>query len=84
LIEAVFRGYTKIVKLLLQKRAYVNITVTSQEITPLWIAAEKGYTDIIKLLLEQGAMDTKIKINDCDSALNVRFIDIVSTAEIRK
>ncbi|HRU54266.1 MAG TPA: ankyrin repeat domain-containing protein, partial [Candidatus Sumerlaeia bacterium] len=55
-------GHTEIVKLLLAKRADVNMK-HKKGLTALWMASKNGHTDVVKLLLEKGA-DVNVKITD--------------------
>ena len=57
LMEAIYRKYEAIVKLLLEngvKRADVNLADNSN-VTPLMIASQQGNINLVKLLLKYGA-----------------------------
>jgi ankyrin repeat protein len=54
LLHAVLRGRTDAVRLLLERRASVNIACKHDWI-PLMADAWEGHTDIVKLLLKHGA-----------------------------
>jgi ankyrin repeat protein len=47
------KGYTEIVRLLLQKGA--SIKATYNRFTHLYVACQNGHTEIVRLLLEKGA-----------------------------
>jgi ankyrin repeat protein len=48
------RGYVKVVKLLLEKRAAMDTTVDDGK-SPLHVAALKGHAEVVELLLQKGA-----------------------------
>jgi len=80
LILASEKGYTEIVKLLLDKGADVNVKEIPDGITALMWASQGGYTEIFKLLLEKGA-DVNAKRKDDRTVLWIAswygHIDIV-------
>jgi len=56
--EAVWKNMPRIVDLLLEHKADVNLTEPVSKITPVWLAARQGMTgnpDMVKQLLERGA-----------------------------
>ena len=55
LLLATSRGYTSVVKLLLEGGADLNSRTDDTKSTALHLATERNYTDIVKLLLEYGA-----------------------------
>jgi ankyrin repeat protein len=56
LMQAVFRGYTEIARLLIEKGADVNKKVRyGMKVTPLMEAALRGRTEMMSLLLDSGA-----------------------------
>ena len=65
LLGAASRGYQKIVTILLDKGADVNVTIKHGE-TPLHRATEKGHREIVKILLDKGA-NTTSKISPANS-----------------
>ncbi|WP_341761083.1 ankyrin repeat domain-containing protein [Candidatus Tisiphia endosymbiont of Thecophora atra] len=65
---AAYHGYVKIVKLLLDTGAELNIPNRYGR-TPLHDAAEKGYVDIVELLLNKGAK-INAQDNDCNTPLH--------------
>ena len=65
--EAAGNGHTKIVKLLLEKGADVNIRDEGGA-TPLHWATRNGHTEVMRILLENGA-DTRQRGTGCGSPL---------------
>lgn len=63
-------GYTEIVKLLVEKRANVNVKEKLWGRAVLWWASYSGYTEIVKLLIEKRA-DINARDNDGVTALRV-------------
>lgn len=62
-----FKGYTKIVNLLLQKNSDVNFR-TKSGYSSLHLACQMGHVDIVKLLLSKGA-DVNLVDNNGSSPL---------------
>jgi ankyrin repeat protein len=61
LLQAAERGYTSIVRLLMQ-RSKVNVDFQNEKKeTALWLAAQKGHEAIVRLLLETGRVDVEHK-----------------------
>lgn len=54
LIAASYRGYTKIVEKLLEKKVNLN-EQDNDGGTAMWNAASNGYTEIVKLMVKAGA-----------------------------
>ena len=42
-------------KVLLDNKANVNISRTTDGVTPLWIAVQEGHVEVVKLLLDKKA-----------------------------
>ena len=61
------RGYTKIVKILLESGAHQDM-IDSNQTSPLWVAAKEGHDEIVLILLNKGA-DPNWKAHDGTTAL---------------
>jgi len=49
------KGHAKVVKVLLDNRANVNMSRPTDSVTPLFIAAQSGHVEVVKLLLNNKA-----------------------------
>ena len=63
-------GHAKVVKLLLEKGADVNVKDTTNDETALWIASKEGHEEVVKLLLAAKA-DVNVKAKDGKTALGI-------------
>jgi ankyrin repeat protein len=67
LLQAAKRGYTSMVRLLIQ-RSKVDLDFKSKkEETALWLSAQAGHVAIVKLLLETGKVDVEAKDSHGDT-----------------
>ena len=68
LMWAANNGHTQVVKLLLERRADVNVKKIDTGVTALMMASHEGHTEVVKLLLDKGA-DVNVKDTDGVTAL---------------
>lgn len=70
LLMAVNQGRSDIVKLLLDKKANVNLANTTNGMTPLILAVRLGYPSIIDLLLNENKINVNQTLNESDSVIH--------------
>jgi len=73
LFRAIHRGYTDIIKVLLQYQVDLLDTRTFQGFTPLYLACQSGNIDLVKLFLSKGIDDQSNEDGNTPLILSYRY-----------